>query len=54
MRDKTYGDIEFVGYWEVGGPAGVQVSLVKKPIWFHRVMVRLVFGVVWKNGSPFS
>jgi len=39
----------YVGMYEVGKDSGTWFSLLKKPNWFHRTMVRLILGWVWKD-----
>jgi hypothetical protein len=39
----------FVGSYEIGKDTGTWFSLLKKPNWFHRTMVRLILGWVWKD-----
>jgi hypothetical protein len=41
---------KYVGYYEIGGPQGIQISLKKEPNWLHRTMMRLCFGIRWKRG----
>lgn len=35
------------GYWQIGGPDGLHVSMPRRPIWLHRAMCRLVLGFHW-------
>ena len=39
----------YVGSYEIGKDTGTWFSLLKKPNWFHRTMVRLILGWVWKD-----
>lgn len=38
---------KYAGAYRVGGPAGLQINLAKKPLWLHRTMMRLCFGWEW-------
>jgi hypothetical protein len=40
---------KYVGMYEIGKDSGTWFSLFKKPNWFHRTMVRLILGWVWKD-----
>jgi hypothetical protein len=46
-----YTSPKYVGYYEIGGKHGLRVSLVNKPTWFHRTMVKLCFGWEWFDGQ---
>lgn len=39
----------YVGYLELN--SGFRVAFRKKPNWFHRQMIKLVFGWVWIDGK---
>ena len=39
----------YVGRYEIGKDTGTWFSLLKKPNWFHRTMVRLILGWIWKD-----
>lgn len=53
MNDNKCGEIKFppkyVGYWQLGGPSGLLIAIEKKPNWFHRKMIKLSFGIEWKD-----
>lgn len=40
-----------VGYWEVGGPLGLRFSVVRKPLFLHRLLMRTLLGIRWGDGS---
>lgn len=40
---------KYVGYYEIGGPQGIQICLKTEPNWLHRAMMRLCFGIRWKR-----
>ena len=44
-----YNPYKYVGTYELGKDSGTYFSLLKKPNWFHRTMVRLILGWVWKD-----
>jgi len=44
-----YNPFKYVGTYELGKDSGTYFSLLKKPNWFHRTMVRLILGWVWKD-----
>jgi hypothetical protein len=37
----------YAGSYVLGSPYGFHVSQTKKPIWIHRVMMRLCLGFIW-------
>jgi hypothetical protein len=39
----------YVGTYELGKDSGTYFSLLKKPNWFYRTMVRLILGWIWKD-----
>jgi hypothetical protein len=39
----------YVGYLELS--PGFRIAFTKKPIWFHRQMIKLVFGWIWIDGK---
>jgi hypothetical protein len=41
---------KYSGYYTIGG---LSVSMVEKPNWFHRKMMKLCLGWEWRDGSPF-
>jgi hypothetical protein len=41
---------KYVGYYRIGGDHGLCISMVKKPIWFHRTMMKLCLGWEWTDG----
>ena len=41
---------KYVGYYRIGGDYGLRVSFTKKPIWFHRTMMKLCLGWEWTDG----
>jgi hypothetical protein len=41
---------KYDGYYRIGGNHGLCISLVKKPIWFHRTMMKLCLGWEWTDG----
>jgi hypothetical protein len=41
---------KYVGYYQIGGDYGLRVSFTKKPIWFHRTMMKLCLGWEWTDG----
>ena len=47
--DTSFKYPTFVGRYEIGKDTGTWFSLLKKPNWFHRTMVRLILGWVWKD-----
>lgn len=52
MEYEFFKQPEYVGYWElVPPPSSFRISTVKKPLWLHRFMVKLMFGWTWKEGS---
>ena len=40
-----------IGYWEIGGPKGLQIYCLLRPSWFHRIAVSKAFGVRWHDGA---
>lgn len=44
---------KYSGHYRIGGNQGLCISIVKKPSWFHRTMMKLCLGWEWLDGSPF-
>ena len=42
---------KYVGYYQIGGDYGLRVAFTKKPIWFHRTMMKLCLGWEWSDGQ---
>ena len=42
---------KYVGGYRIGGPIGLQINFEKKPIWLHRVMMRVLLGWEWIDGE---
>jgi hypothetical protein len=40
---------KYVGYFDL---YGIRLHMKKKPFWLHRFMLKLVFGIIWKNEVP--
>ena len=38
---------QHAGGYHMGGPAGISFNLQKRPLWIHRLGVRLVLGWKW-------
>ena len=42
----------YIGYWElVPSPNAFRIATTKKPNWFHRMMIKLMFGWTWHEGK---
>jgi len=39
----------YVGYLQIN--PGFRVAFTKKPNWFHRQMIKLLFGWIWIDGK---
>jgi len=38
---------KYVGYWELGGPMGLQIRLEDRPEKHHQANMEWCFGIVW-------
>jgi hypothetical protein len=55
MEYDFYKEPTYVGYWQlVPPPVAFKISTTHKPNWFHRFMVKLMFGWTWHEGSVFK
>ena len=48
---ESVGLPKYVGGYRIGGPTGLQINFQRKPIWLHRVMMRLLLGWEWIDGE---
>lgn len=39
----------YVGYWEIGGSAGLRIAKESRPCWLHRTLCKLLLGIVWRD-----
>jgi len=44
---ESVGFLKYVGGYRIGGPTGLQINFHRKPIWLHRVMMKLCLGWEW-------
>jgi hypothetical protein len=44
---------KYSGCYRIGGNYGLSISIVKKPIWFHRKMMAMCLGWEWIDGNIF-
>lgn len=42
---------KYVGVYQLGGQYGVRIMFQKKPIWLHRTMMKLCFGIEWIDNT---
>lgn len=42
---------EKAGFYEIGGPMGLQIYLAKRPCWLHRTATLAILGFVWKDAA---
>lgn len=42
---------QHAGYYQLGGLQGLSIFLEKKPLWVHRVCMRLFLGFLWYNSK---
>ena len=39
--------IKYVGGYQLGGVGGLRINFKTKPLWFHRMMMKLCLGWTW-------
>lgn len=44
-------NIGFIGYYEIGGPEGLQINVKERPNWFQQKMLKLFFNIKWYERS---